>query len=297
MRSLSIDDIVTRLRDRFRLLKRGDRTALPRQQTLRASIDWSYDLLSERERVLLRRLAVFASGFTLEAAEAVGSDETMVSADIVEILQNLIEKSLVESEPERRRCRLLETVRQYAEERLAESSDGDRTRSRHLEYYLAFAERASRELTGSDQAEWLARLDVERENLLSAHAFCNRADQGAELGLRLAHSVKMYWINRGLLGLGHRVTVEALARSGAQDRTLARCRALFNAGQTCCFMGRYGEAEGYLQESLDIAREIGDPRRVAMALAAVPAWRRSVRVATPLRACIWRSVRACAAPG
>lgn len=266
VRTLPIEEIFSRLGDRFRLLRRGDPTLLPRQQTLRASIDWSYELLTPTERSLLERLAVFAGGWTLESAEAVGAEGAIASDDVLDLLHNLVEKSLVETELEHRRYRLLETVRQYAGERLAESGDGDRTRVRHLTHYVALAEEASRHLIGPDQAEWLARLDAERENLLSAHAFCDRAEAGAELGLSLAHSVKMYWVNRGLLGLGHRVTVEALARSGAQERTLARCRALFNAGQTCCFMGRYAEAEGYLAESLAIARELGDLRRVAMVL-------------------------------
>jgi len=266
VRALSVETIAARLSDRFRLLSGGDRTALPRQQTLRALIDWSYDLLTEPERAALRRLAVFAGGWTLEAAEAVAAGGDIHEHDILDLLTNLVEKSLVVLEAEGGRYRLLDTVRQYAHERLDESGDGERTRTRHLAFYLALAETARPELVGPQQGAWLARLDLERENLLSAHAWCDFTRDGAAFGLRLVYSMLLYWVNRGLLGLGHRATVEALARAGAQGRTSARCRGLFNAGQLGCWMGRYKEARGYLEGSLAIARELGDKGRIAMAL-------------------------------
>ena len=119
LRSMSVERIAERLSDRFRLLTSGDRTALPRQQTLRALIDWSYDLLDERERMLFRRLAVFAGGFTLDAAEKVGADGDVDEADVLDLLARLVEKSLVTLDAAGERYRMLETVRQYAEERLA----------------------------------------------------------------------------------------------------------------------------------------------------------------------------------
>jgi predicted ATPase/class 3 adenylate cyclase len=265
-RALSVEMIAARLSDRFRLLTRGDTSALPRQQTLRALIDWSYDLLTEHERALLGQLAVFAGGWTLDAAEAVGADGDVARTDVLDLLTNLVEKSLVVLDPEGARYRLLETVREYAQERLNESGYGDHGRTRHLAFYLALAERARPELVGPEQGAWLVRLDLERENLLAAHAWCDRAEGGAELGLKLVCSVWRYWLSRGLLGLGYRLTVEALARAGAQGRSAARCRALFDAGQLASSMGRYSEAREYLEESLAIAREIGDERRVAAAL-------------------------------
>jgi predicted ATPase/class 3 adenylate cyclase len=266
VRALSAEEIATRLSDRFGLLTRGDRTALPRQQTLRASIDWSYDLLTDHERALLRRLSVFAGGWTLEAAEAVGADGDVETADVLDLLTNLVEKSLVTLEAEGERYRLLETVRKYAQERLDESDERDQACARHLAFYVDLAEKAMPELLGPTQAAWVGRLDLERENLIAAHAWCDRAKDGAQLGLRLVHSAKRYWLNRGLLGLRHRLTVEALARPGAQERSLARCQALFSAGQVCCFMGRFGEAIGYLEECLSIARELDDKGRIAAAL-------------------------------
>jgi predicted ATPase/class 3 adenylate cyclase len=266
VRALSVNEIAARLNDRFRLLTSGDRTALPRQQTLRASIDWSYALLTDDERALLRRLAVFAGGWTVHAAEAIGAAGAVAKADVLDLLTNLVEKSLVKSDASGARYRLLETMRQYAQERLDESGERDRACDNHLRFYLEFAERAWPELVGPNQGTWLKQLDLERDNILAAHALCDHANCGAEFGLRLASSVKRYWLNRGLLGLGHRVTVEALSRPGANERSAVRCRALFDAGQLGSFMGRYGEAQKYLEESLSIAREIGDQRRIAMVL-------------------------------
>jgi len=266
VRALSVENIAARLNDRFRLLTSGSRTALPRQQTLRALIDWSYDLLDARERAVLGRLAVFAGGWTLEAAEAVCASGDLRESDVVDLLTTLVEKSLVVLEAAGGRYRLLDTVSQYAQERLNDSGEEEQTRTRHLAFYLALAETARPELVGPNQGAWLTRLDLERENLLSAHAWCDRAQDGAALGLRLVYSMLLYWVNRGLLGLGHRATVEALARAGAQGRTTTRCRGLFNAGQLGCWMGRYEEARGYLEESLAIARELGDKGRIAMAL-------------------------------
>jgi non-specific serine/threonine protein kinase len=181
-------------------------------------------------------------------------------------LTALVEKSLVVLDAVGGRYRLLDTVSQYAQERLNDSVERNQASMRHLAFYLSFAEKARPELFGSEQAAWLARLDLERENLLAAQARCDSAENGSELGLRLVHAVKPYWLNRGLLGLGHRVTLEALARAGAQERTLARSGGLADAGQLAFFMGRYGEARTYLEESLAIAREIGDRRSIAAVL-------------------------------
>ncbi|MEO8345260.1 MAG: tetratricopeptide repeat protein [Betaproteobacteria bacterium] len=266
VRSLPVESIAARLGDRFRLLSGGDRTALPRQQTLRALIDWSYDLLTENERALLRRLAVFAGGWSLEAAEEIGAADPISQPDIVELLGNLVEKSLVNMDAEGQRYRLVETVRQYAQERLDAAGEAGATRTRHLAFFLAYAERASPELVGPNQGEWLGRLDLEGENLLAAHAWCDHAEGGAEFDLRLVFAVKLYMFYRGLLALLHRAATEALTRPGAQRRTQARCRALHTAGQASLFMGRLNDAQDFLQEALAIAREIGDEPRAAMVL-------------------------------
>jgi predicted ATPase len=265
VRALPVEKISERLDDCFRLLTDGDPTALPRQKTMRASIDWSHDLLPAPERILLRRLAVFAGSFTLEAAEAVcAGGEVERSESVLELLTHLVEKSLVAKDAGGQRYRLLETMRQYARERLEESGELHSTRDRHLAYYLDLAQRAGEGIVGPDQASWLTALDAERQNLLTAHAWCDRAPEGQEHGLLLVTSIRQYWLSRGLLTLAFGVMVQALDRAPA--RSALRTQALFTAGQLACYMGIHGEARRYLEEALSIARELGDDQRIASVL-------------------------------
>ena len=263
VRGLSVQAIASRLNDRFRLLVTGDQTVLPRQRTLRALIDWSYDLLTEAERVLFQRLSVFAGGWTLEAAHTVCADHRLQEDDVLDLLTHLVEKSLVVMEFDRERYRMLDTVRHYSQEKLRESSDEELVHTQHLNYYLSLAEQARSELAGSEQAIWLGRLDLEHENLLSAHAFSKDITDAGRQGLRLAHALRPYWLNRGLLTLGLRITVEVLDRPGVQKRDAARCQALAGAGQMCFFVGEDEDARRYLSESLAIAREINDVKWTA----------------------------------
>jgi predicted ATPase/class 3 adenylate cyclase len=266
-RALSVEAIAARLDDRFRLLVSGDQTVLPRQRTLRALIDWSHDLLPDPERLLFRRLAVFAGGFALEAAEQVGGGDGLEAAEVLDLLAHLVEKSLVILEFSGQRYRMLDTVRHYAQERLDESTDKAGAQARHFAHYLRVAEQARAGLVGAEQGMWLARLDQERENLLVAHGRCDGADSGAcEMGLRLVYALRPYWLNRGLLALGFRITVEALDREGAKKRDQLRYRGLWNAGYLASFMGRYARSRVYLLESLGIAREMGDAQSVALVL-------------------------------
>jgi predicted ATPase/DNA-binding winged helix-turn-helix (wHTH) protein len=269
VRALPVESIAGRVGERLRLLAKGDPTALPRQQTLRALIDWSHDLLADEERIVLRRLAAFAGSWTVEAAEAVVAGDGIEESAVLELVVALAEKSLVVPDHDGGRFGLLDTVREYALERLEASGESAAVRSRHLAWFLALAERAGAQLVGPDQAVWLARLDLDRENFLAAHAWCDRMEGGAEPRLRLVHALRRYAINRGMPGLAYRMVVEALARPGAEARTLVRCRALFDAGQIDSWMGRYAEARGYLTESLSIARDIGDNARAEAALQAL----------------------------
>ena len=161
VRSLSVEDINSKLDQRFRLLTGGSRTALPRQQTLRSLIDWSYDLLSNAEKALLCRLSVFAGGWTLESAESVCSGDVVEDWEVLDLLSSLCDKSLVVSEPSgsSTRYRFLETVRQYARDRLVESGEGETFRGRHLSHFLALGEEAEPQLRGSEQVIWLDRLE------------------------------------------------------------------------------------------------------------------------------------------
>jgi predicted ATPase/class 3 adenylate cyclase len=265
-RTMSVTQIAERLSDRFRLLAAGDRSALPRQQTLRALIDWSYDLLSEAERMLLCRLAVFAGGFTLEAAEAIASSDRIAENDVMDLLAQLIDKSLVAADVDRGRYGLLETVRQYAQDRLQESGEESRTRARHLAYFRKFAEELRPELFGPEPERPLSRLDVERLNLLSAHRYCDRAEDGAIAGMQLVDALKLYWFNRGLLRLGCNVTVEALSRPCIGPQDLLRCRVLLAVGQFMSWLGRYREGQRHLEEGLAIARGLDDQEMIARML-------------------------------
>ncbi len=229
-------------------------------------IDWSYDLLSASERRVFRQLATFASGCTLEAVEAVCAGEPPSGEAIVDLLGQLVEKSLVVMEPQGSRYHMLETVRQYALERLRTSPESETAQRRHFDYYLALAGKARASLAGPEQVRWLSILDMERENILAAHAWMQRTRTDPQLGLALASHMKLYWIKRGLLELGERVTLEALDSPGADAPNDARCRALFDAGQLRYFMGRYAEARALLEESLAIARALGSPKKICAVL-------------------------------
>jgi len=257
LRTLTAESIAERLDDRFRLLTKGSRAAPPRQQTLAALIDWSHDLLDSRDRALFRRLAVFAGGWTLQGAEAVGAGAELAAPDVLELLTALVEKSLVVLDPETGRYRLLETVREYAQLRLDESGEAAAAGARHLDFCQRLSERASAHLSvGGRSREWLEAMDAESENLLAAHAFCGATNAG-EAGLVLAYDAYPYWFRRGSLETGLRVIHEALERPTARSRTKARCRALHAAGLLGCFAGRYSEAQAALEESQSIAAEIG----------------------------------------
>lgn len=266
VRMLTVEQIASRLSDRFRMLTGGDRTAMPRQQSLRACLDWSYDLLTRREQTLFCRLSIFAGGWTLEAAEAVCAGGDLEAAEVVDLLINLVEQSWVAVEAQTGRYLLLETVRQYALEQLGEAAEQDHIRSRHLAYYAAVAEKAIPELVGPRPGERLATLDPEQKNILAAYAWPGRGDVDAELGLRLGAAACHIWTHRGPLAVGYRMTMESLRRPRAQKRNLARCRALAAASQLGVFLGLHGDARRSAEESLAIAREIGDKGRVAIAL-------------------------------
>src|SRR5208282_6012716 len=202
VRSMSVEEVNRRLDQRFSLLTGGSRTALPRHRTLRSAIDWSYDLLNEAEQALLCRLSVFSGGWTLEAAEKVCSGEGVEDVEALDLLTSLADKNLVVADEQdgATRYRLLESVRQYARDRLREGDEA-RWQSQHLAYFLTLAEEAEPQLTGSDQQAWLDRLEAEHENLRSALLF--RHDRGCfARTLRLAAALWRFWWLRGYLSEG-----------------------------------------------------------------------------------------------
>ncbi len=273
LRTLSAGEIAARLDDRFALLTGGSRTALPRHRTLRAAIDWSHGLLSEPERTLLRRLAVFAGGWTLEAAEAVtglrtedsglsGSDYSALSpqSSVLDGLASLVDKSLVLAEERGGgvRYRMLETVREYAAERLREAGEDEAFRARHREWFVAFVERAAGYLRGPEQAGWRRRLEGEHDNLRAALRYAIDRDD-AESGLRLGIAIWHFWIDHGYTAEGRSWLEELLRLESARGRTAIRAAGLFVAAKLAFDGADLGAALVRSEESLEIAREVGDP--------------------------------------
>jgi predicted ATPase len=268
MSSMTVGQIALHLDDCFGLLTRGNATALPRQQTLRALIDWSYELLNNQEKILLQRLSVFVGGWTLEAAEAVCGGDGIVVGRVLHVLTSLVDKSLVvfEEREEEGRYHFLETIRQYARERLAKTEEAQALGGRHRNHFLALAEMAEPQLTGAEQARWLERLEVEHDNLREALAWCKAEEGGAEAGLRLAGALWRFWWVRGYLSDGWAYLAKALERSGAFARTPARAKALSGAGNLVWNQGDYGTARTLYEESLAIRRELGDKLGIAASL-------------------------------
>ena len=197
VRALSLTEIVDSLHDRFRLLTGGSRTAVRRQQTLRASVDWSHALLTETERILFRRLAVFLGGFDLQAAQAVCGDGGIERYQVLDQLTLLVDKSLVVADESsgRTRYRLLETVRQYALEKLGESGEADAVRSRHRDHYTSIAALLD-EPAGADYRQRIDRAELETDNLRSALGW-NLENDDTERALTLASSLRPVWLTRG----------------------------------------------------------------------------------------------------
>ncbi len=262
LRVMPIADLDARLDQRFALLTGGSRAAPPRQQTLRAMVDWSWELLTGAEQAVLARLSVFAGGFDLTAAEAVAAGEDMPPEGVVVHLGALVDKNLVQfgdTGTGPARYRLLETVRQYAAGRLDAQglATAGHARIAHRDYYLALAEAAAPRLVAGDQAAWLDRLDAELGNLRAAITFSlTQAD--SEPGLRLAASLRVYWRARGHAAEGADVLRALLDAPAAQEPTLPRARALAAAANLLQQMGSYAIAGDYCQEALAIARAAGD---------------------------------------
>jgi predicted ATPase/class 3 adenylate cyclase len=215
VRSMTVSELNQRLDDRFRLLTGGSRTALERHQTLRATVDWSYDLLSPPERVLLDRLAVFAGGFMLDAAQAVAGGDDLDSLDVLDLLAQLVDKSLVIAEQATgaTRYRLLETIRQYAQERLeASDTDAELARRRHAEHYVTFAEVAAPHLRGRDQLEWVERLVPELDNIRALVAWTTEAGE-VDLAFRLVMATNVNGLSLSQTALGWAEAACAMPRT------------------------------------------------------------------------------------
>jgi predicted ATPase len=272
---LSIDQLAARLDQRFRLLTGGSRTALPRQQTLQATVDWSYGLLGVAEQTLFNRLAVFAGGFTLDAAEAVCAGRPIAAEDVLELLLRLVARSLVTAEEREgnvERYRLLETLRQYGRARLLAGGEAEDLYARHTSHCCALAEEAERAMFGPLAATWIDRLDAEYPNFREALRWALEAGAAWE-GLRLAQAITNYWFYRGYLAEGARWLSALLALPDAAARIPARVGALCSLG----FLQRGAgllvgspvadaPTKALLTEALAIARECSDKPALCAAL-------------------------------
>ena len=270
VRALSLAEILESLHDRFRLLTGGARTAVRRQQTLRASVDWSHALLTEPERVLFRRLAVFLGGFDLDAAQAVAGSGDVQRFHVLDQLSLLVDKSLVVAGNTRAvtRYRLLETVRQYALEKLGESGEADAVRTRHRDHYTALAAVLDAP-AGSDHEQRLEQADIEIDNLRAAFGW-SLENSDVELALALASALQPLWLARGRLREGLTWFDAALADLGAQHAGVAaavRARALADSAMLGLWLGA-ADSPDQAQQALVIARDLDEPALLVRALTA-----------------------------
>ena len=274
------EEIASRLDDRFRLLTGGSRTALERHQTLFALIDWSHNLLSEAERILLRRLAVFAGGWSLDAEQKVCGEG--IDGDVLDLLTHLVDKSLVavEEETEEARYRLPETIRQYARGKLFESGESEQVRNHHLDFFLHFAEIAEPKLRSAEQIEWLERVETEHDNLRAALAW-SLESRKSNLALQLAGALYYFWVLRGNFSELHKWLHDALAFAEREQRERAannekyvptpaeiaqRAKALYGATLSEFGTMDLNRARRLVEESLRLWRELGDKWWTAVTL-------------------------------
>jgi len=265
---IPVQQILSRLNDRLQLLTTGSRTALPRQQTLRASIEWSHDLLTEREQILFRRLSVFAGSFALDAVERVCTRDGLKAHGTLDVIGRLADKSVLIAEKGDAglgRFRLLETLRQYGHERLVKAGEVESIERSHCDYYVALSEAADAGMHGAGQAAWLERLEEEHDNLGRALSWCVEHDQSR--ALRLAAALSDFWLERGYLSEGRSWLEAALA--GAIGNPVNRARSLMVAGNLAYHQADYGAATSRFDESLAIWRHLGDRQREGWALVAL----------------------------
>jgi predicted ATPase/class 3 adenylate cyclase len=275
---LSPDQIAARLDDRFRLLTGGSRTALPRQQTLRAMIDWSYSLLSDPEKSLFRRLAVFVGGWTLEAAESVCASplqNDILPEGVLDLLTRLVDKSLVVMEETAGEIRYhrLETIRQYSREKFFETDEVQAVRDRHLDYFVRFAELVDKKLKSKEQLLWQNRMSAEQDNLRAALEW--GLSRNPDSALRIAGAANLFWTAGGYSAEGFRWTQKALAQvekhpspdeATGDQHLVARAKALCGLTRLYLSLGDNASAKGAAEESVALYRQSQDRLGLAFAL-------------------------------
>lgn len=266
---LGVHGVRDRLGQRLSLLSSASRAGAERHRTLRAALQWSHALLSVAQKLVFRRLGVMSGRFSLDAAQHVGCDEAIDQWAALDHLGALVEKSLVVAESDSRgqmSYRMLETMRHFALERIAESGEEEATRERHLAFFLALAEQAEAPLAGPQQGAWLDRLTIDRDNLLAALAWCEHAANGAERGLRIAVALERFWLSRGMLAQGHLACVATLALPGADRHAKLCCQAWLLSGHMLSYRGLDAEAIAMYEKSIALARSGGFAQLLSRAL-------------------------------
>jgi non-specific serine/threonine protein kinase len=258
--TLSLEEISERLEGSLELLTRGGRMATPRQKTLKSTLDWSYDLLSEQEKILFSRLSVFAGGWTLEASEAVCSGEGIEEKEVMDLLSGLVEKSLVVGEPTKQgevRYRLLEPIRQYAIKKLGEGGEAEVLRRLHANFFLALAEEAEPKLRTPEDREWLERLETEHDNLRASLSWTLERGE-TDLALRLGGALWMFWHAHGHLGEGRKWLEAALAKDDRRVSVAVRLKALEALFWLTFDQWDWNRAEAVAQEGIELSKEAED---------------------------------------
>jgi len=268
IKTISLEQIIERLDDRFKLLTATTRNAQSRHRTLRAAIGWSYELLSEDERQLFCRLSIFSGGWTLDAAEAVCSGEGIEQKEIFELLAHLVDKSLVIVMAEGQRYGMLETIRQYAKDELKNAELEDWITQQHLKYFLNLAENADEKIRGPEQLVWLQLLENEHDNLTTAIERALAATSKVAAGSRLASALCWYWYMVGdFIQIKHWLE-SAFYQSARLGRTEIRAKVLLSAGAYSAMRVKWlkpGEVCAALEESLEIWRELGSMHMLEVA--------------------------------
>ncbi len=268
VRAMGLNDINLRLRDRFKLLTGGSRVLQQRQQTLRALVDWSYDMLGADDQTCLSRLGVFMGGFDLAAAEAVCGVEPLDPFDLLDLLSSLVEKSLVMADEidGQTRYRMLETIREYAHEKLLAAAEQPVTAARHAEHYFALSKQARTGLMGADQATWVARLERDHDNLRAALSLAESGGVDPFIAVKLAVNLQGFWMLRGYGTEGRERVAAALALPAIQASDMAQSHALYVAAALAGGQSDYGRARQMLEQCLRLRRGLGRDVDIAATL-------------------------------
>ena len=265
VRAMSVADINSRLKDRYKLLTGGGRVLLERQQTLRALVDWSYDMLSGPERAVLNRLAVFAGGFDIEAAEQICGVDPLKPGDVLDLVTSLVEKSLVMTDERQgvTRYRMLETVRDYALEKLEQAGDSAPTAARHSQHYFSFAKAVRDGLRGPGQPTWIKRMEAELDNVRAGIAVALAGGVDQVIAVKYAVAMQGFWILRGYTTEGRNAVSAVLDLPAVRGSEQALGHALYVGAALAQSQGDHAEARRMLEQGLTLRRELRNPVDIA----------------------------------